>query len=133
MINCLYDADPIGYAGITSIESTTSTSTSPSTTSTPSTTPSTTSSTSERGKFTVQSTEHLEITRDMLQDEHVASVLLPYQNEVSGNMLKIIGESAVPLDCSFKSIRTQETAISNFVADCVCHSMVSIQSDAGAM
>ena len=84
---------------------------------------------SERGEFQVHSTHHLEVTRDMVQDEDVATALKPYQNEVSGNMLKIIGETAVDLDCSFTSIRTSETAISNFIADCVCHSMENSKVD----
>jgi 5'-nucleotidase len=103
--NCLFTKDPINY-GNTS-----------------------TGSTSERGKFQVDSTEHVEVTRDMPENEHLVSVLKPYQNEVSGNMLKIIGETAVPLDCSFKSIRTRETAISNFIADCVTHSMENSKVD----
>ena len=84
---------------------------------------------SERGEFRIHSTHHLEVTRDMVQDEHVATALKPYQHEVSGNMLKIIGETAVDLDCSFTSIRTSETAISNFIADCVCHSMENSKVD----
>jgi 5'-nucleotidase len=81
------------------------------------------SSENKQEHFVVDSATRKQVTRDMPENKELAALLLPFQAEVSGNMLKIIGGTSVPLDCSFKSIRTQETAISNFVADCVLHSM----------
>jgi len=81
------------------------------------------------GIFSVSSTTRKQVTRDMPKDEAVAELLLPFENAVSGNMKKVIGETSVPLDSMFTSIRTSETAISNFVADCVCHSMENARVD----
>jgi 5'-nucleotidase len=81
------------------------------------------------GTFTVSSTTRMQVTRDMPEDRAVAEQLLPFQDAVSGNMKKVIGETSVALDCAFKSIRTSETAIGNFVADCVCHSMENARVD----
>ena len=54
------------------------------------------------GIFSVSSTTRKQVMRDMPKDEAVAELLLPFENAVSGNMKKVIGETSVPLDsCNF--------------------------------
>ena len=72
-------------------------------------------------RFLVERTEHVQIKREMPEDSAVAEALRSYQEKVAGDMKKVIGSTAVDLDARFSMIRTQETNISNFVADCVRH------------
>jgi 5'-nucleotidase len=71
--------------------------------------------------FTVENAERVQITRDMPEDDGVIEALREYQEKVAGDMQKTIGATSVDLDARFSAIRTRETNISNFVADCVRH------------
>jgi len=65
----------------------------------------------------VLSTEHVEINSSIPEDREMKALVDKCQAQVGAEMDKVIGLTAVDLDCRFSSIRTQETNIGNFVAD----------------
>jgi len=67
--------------------------------------------------FKVLDTKHVEITEDIKEDEEMRVFVDGCLSKVGSAMDKVIGETAVDLDCRFASIRTKETNIGNFVAD----------------
>ena len=61
----------------------------------------------------------LSVTAGMPEDPEVAEIVAGFEAKLTADLDKPIGESAVDLDCRFGAIRTRETAIGNFVADCM--------------
>jgi len=59
--------------------------------------------------------QHVEITSDIAEDPEMKSLVQECQSQVGDSMDKVIGTSAVDLDCRFSSIRTSETNIGNFI------------------
>ena len=57
------------------------------------------------------------ITSDVAEDASLKEELVQYVELVSAKMSAVVGFTSVPLDCRFKTVRTQETNIGNFVAD----------------
>ena len=76
----------------------------------------TTAAASTRPQFTF---ERVSIMRSMPEDETVAQSLVEYERAFAERVKKVIGYTAVDLDCRFNQIRTRETNTANFVADCV--------------
>lgn len=71
----------------------------------------------DRFRLEVVSRTHHEITENMRQHERTEELVSMFNDKVAQDMNKVIGETAVPLDGRFAHIRTQETNLSNFVAD----------------
>ena len=55
----------------------------------------------------------------MPEDPEVAVVVEAYQQKITKDLAIPIGETGVELDCRFEIIRTEETRIANFIADCI--------------
>eukprot|EP00041_Stephanoeca_diplocostata_P032005 m.1012301 g.1012301 ORF g.1012301 m.1012301 type:complete len:965 (+) comp24066_c1_seq7:370-3264(+) len=64
------------------------------------------------------------IERSMPEDADVQAAVAQFEASLAGQMSRVIGHTAVPLDARFAAIRTRETNVGNFVADCMresCH------------
>lgn len=68
------------------------------------------------GRPTVQH-ERFEVKFDMPEDDEGRRIVAKWHDEVGAKMDQVIGETEVPLDARFTSIRTRETNIGNFVCD----------------
>uniref|UniRef100_A0A7S2S175 5'-nucleotidase n=1 Tax=Mucochytrium quahogii TaxID=96639 RepID=A0A7S2S175_9STRA len=70
------------------------------------------------GKNKVDVVSHHEIVDDATpEDPETKAVVSEFTSKITSDMSRIIGETAVDLDCRFSKIRCGETNIANFVAD----------------
>jgi len=67
--------------------------------------------------FKVVEHQHVEILSSIKEDPAVKVFVDECVGKVAAAMDKVIGETAVDLDCRFSAIRTRETNVGNFVAD----------------
>ena len=77
-------------------------------------------STAARG-FEVLCHKRWEVTRDLVEHGATAAIVAQFEKEVLSNMEKVVGVTAVDLECRFNRIRAMETNIANFVADTARH------------
>ena len=74
-----------------------------------------------------------EVTRDLPEDAATAAVVARFEREVMSNMDKVVGATAVDLECRFERIRAEETNVANFVADSARHACSMAVSSHGHM
>lgn len=68
--------------------------------------------------------EHVEVTRQIPADENAVALVTEYGKLVAGKKLnKILGKIKTPLDGRFQIIRTEESNLSNWIADVVRDTM----------
>jgi len=63
------------------------------------------------------STEHVEITKDVPEDEEVKKVVEEYEGKMGQKMEQVLGQCDIDLDARFTSIRTSETNVGNLICD----------------
>ncbi|KAL5272062.1 hypothetical protein ACHWQZ_G000314 [Mnemiopsis leidyi] len=61
--------------------------------------------------------EKIDITSEVLENENMKLHVDEYQEKVSAQMDKVIGEFGVPLETRFCEVRTKETNMGNFITD----------------
>lgn len=73
--------------------------------------------------FKVLQHTHVEIFSSITEDPEVSVFVEECESKVRDAMNKVVGETAVDLDCRFSSIRTMETNIGNFITDVMLKGM----------
>jgi len=61
--------------------------------------------------------ERVDITRQFEKCPEIDAHVRHYGDQLKDKLQEVISYSSVPLDCRFTRIRTEETAIGNFVVD----------------
>lgn len=59
----------------------------------------------------------LPVDKNVEEDSTIASIIKPYNDEITKKMSEVIGEALVDLDGSNPNIRTKETNLGDFIAD----------------
>lgn len=67
----------------------------------------------------VSETKRVDITKDIPECEEVVEAISGFEEMVNDSMDCIVGRTKVPLDAQFESIRTKETNVANFFAECM--------------
>jgi 2',3'-cyclic-nucleotide 2'-phosphodiesterase (5'-nucleotidase family) len=73
----------------------------------------------ENSTVTNSSLERYEITEDMPDDESITSFVMPYYENYTESLSGPIGYSSVPLDATYKALRTGESNAGNFITDTI--------------
>jgi 5'-nucleotidase len=73
-----------------------------------------------RVPVTIETKRH-QITNDIEPDPIIEAAVKEHAQGMDVHMARVIGDTSVDLDCRFKSIRTKETNIGNFVTDAIRH------------
>lgn len=73
----------------------------------------------DNGEVTDTSIKRYEITEDMPDDKQITSFIIPYYENYTASLSEPIGKTLVPLDATYKDIRTGETNAGDLVTDTI--------------
>lgn len=71
------------------------------------------------GEVTESSIERYEITENMPDDKQITSYIMPYYENYTSSLSEPVGKTLVPLDATYKGLRTGEANAGDLIADTI--------------